>query len=470
MQRACATPDGAATTARRTRAAARRVSRTATAFSCEARQSASARTASRAARARLTLAARGAALAAATALTVPAAATAGRRRGVRRRRAVRGALPRPRRVPGGGGERARPLRVRCGLGRRGVRARPAMPAGVRARRVPRRRVRARRGTAAARARRRCAGGCGHGGRCVAPGRCECEDGWAEAPAAALQPRGLPSTRRRRKPPPAWSKLVEGGRRSATSRSARRWGATRGRARASRRTSACASPASEASTAQPASQSAPTFGGSSPRAAAVPRRSTRSRRRSCRRIRRRRCVATSASRWAKAGPSAGHGTRRISGAPTRAPPAGSRGNRCPSGGGCARRDGRRSTSPSRRSGRACSATVARGRHRRRRWRGRGGGGRKGQRRVSQHVGEAREHRVDGTRGGGAHGGRRQAARPPWPLRARRPHLVRASDHEVEVEWEVPPTAAEYEVTVQQLGQPRWLWPRVSRLEVELEWLS
>ncbi len=53
----------------------------------------------------------------------------------------------------------------------------------------------------------CAGGCGHGGRCVAPGRCECEDGWAEAPAAALQPRGLPSTRRRLKPPPAWSKLV-----------------------------------------------------------------------------------------------------------------------------------------------------------------------------------------------------------------------------------------------------------------------
>ena len=48
-------------------------------------------------------------------------------------------------------------------------------------------------------------------------------------------------------------------------------------------------------------------------------------------------------------------------------------------------------------------------------------------------------------------------------------MRASDHEVEVEWEVPPTAAEYEVTVQQLGQPRWLWPRVSRLEVELEWL-
>ena len=32
----------------------------------------------------------------------------------------------------------------------------------------------------------------------------------------------------------------------------------------------------------------------------------------------------------------------------------------------------------------------------------------------------------------------------------------------------PTAAEYEVTVQQLGQPQWL-ARVSRLEVEVEWL-
>ena len=64
--------------------------------------------------------------------------------------------------------------------------------------------------------------------------------------------------------------------------------------------------------------------------------------------------------------------------------------------------------------------------------------------------------------------RTSLRPGEP-RARRPHLVRASDHEVEVEWEVPPTAAEYEVTVQQLGQPRWLWPRVSRLEIELEWL-
>ena len=144
---------------------------------------------------------------------------------------------------------ARPLRVRCGLWRRG--ASPTRAAGRRAHGVCRAALRVRGGH----------GGGARGGsvcRWLRPRRAVRRAGALRVrgrlgggAGAAPQPRGLPSTRRRRKPPPAWSKLVEGGRAQCDVAQCSAVGCDARSGACVAPDGACASPASAASTAQPA---------------------------------------------------------------------------------------------------------------------------------------------------------------------------------------------------------------------------
>ena len=315
----------------------------------------------------------------------------------------------------------------------------------------------------------CAGGCGHGGRCVAPGRCECEDGWAEAPAAALQPRGLPSTRRRRKPPPAWSKLVEGGRAQCDVAQCSAVGCDA-------RSGACVAPDECMCVAG--------FGGIDC-ATRIAKRADLWR-----------IILTGGRRPETIDALAAALVSPHSSAPLRRHVGVAMGKSWSVG--WARNASHLWRADARAAGWLAWKPLPE------RWWVRAAGWtplhfavaseweelaalllRAGATADDGAVAAAEDAKdnaeylsTSAKRASTAWMGREAAARTAVaaklhgllvPPRARRPHLVRASDHEVEVEWEVPPTAAEYEVTVQQLGQPRWLWPRVSRLEVELEWL-